>query len=77
MGFILRLSFDVEASLAKAKKFIQMYEEEGISKERILIKLGTTWEGIQAAKLVNMNSCFSFLCQLRGGSKIFQGGCLI
>ena len=69
-----RLSFDVEASLAKAKKFIQMYEEEGIGKERILIKLGTTWEGIQAAKLVNMSSCFSFLCQLGGRSRIFQGG---
>ncbi|OXA52878.1 Transaldolase [Folsomia candida] len=47
-----RLSFDKEASIAKAKKFIQLYEEAGISKDRILIKLGSTWEGIQAAKVL-------------------------
>jgi transaldolase len=45
-----RLSFDKEQSISKAKKFIQLYEEAGISKDRILIKLGSTWEGIQAAK---------------------------
>lgn len=45
-----RLSFDKEASIAKAKKLISMYEEEGISKDRVLIKLASTWEGIQAAK---------------------------
>lgn len=45
-----RLSFDKETSIAKAKKFIQLYQEAGIPKERILIKLGSTWEGIQAAK---------------------------
>lgn len=45
-----RLSFDKEAGIAKAKKFIQLYEEAGIPKDRILIKLGSTWEGIQAAK---------------------------
>jgi transaldolase len=45
-----RLSFDVEASLAKAHKFISLYEAAGISKDRILIKLASTWEGIQAAK---------------------------
>lgn len=47
-----RLSFDVEGSIERAKKFIKLYEEAGISKERILIKLSTTWEGVQAAKLV-------------------------
>jgi len=46
------LSFDKEASIAKAIKYIEMYEKVGISKERILIKLASTWEGIQAAKLV-------------------------
>jgi len=45
-----RLSFDKETSIAKAKRFIQLYEEAGIQKDRILIKLGSTWEGIQAAK---------------------------
>ena len=49
---IYRLSFDVEGSIEKAKKFIKSYEEAGISKERILIKLSSTWEGIEAAKLV-------------------------
>lgn len=44
-----RLSFDTEASIQKARKFIAMYEASGISRERILIKLASTWEGIQAA----------------------------
>ena len=50
--FLLRLSYDKEASIAKARRFIQLYEQAGISKERILIKLGSTWEGIQAGKYV-------------------------
>merc|ERR1712055_277687 len=41
-----RLSFDKAASVTKAKKFISMFKEEGIEKERILIKLASTWEGI-------------------------------
>merc|ERR1712141_435149 len=45
-----RLSFDKDAQIAKAKSLIAMYEEEGIPKERVLIKLSSTWEGIQAAK---------------------------
>lgn len=45
-----RLSFDKAASVKKALKLISMYEELGIKKERILIKLASTWEGIQAAK---------------------------
>merc|ERR1711983_726548 len=45
-----RLSFDKDAQIEKAKRLIKMYEEEGISKDRILIKLSSTWEGIQAAK---------------------------
>lgn len=47
-----RLSFDVKASVDKALKLIKLYEERGIKKERILIKLATTWEGIQAAKIL-------------------------
>lgn len=45
-----RLSFDTDATVAKAKKFIQMYADAGVSKDRILIKIAATWEGIQAAK---------------------------
>lgn len=44
-----RLSFDVEGSVRKAKRFIELYEKEGISRERILIKLASTWEGTRAA----------------------------
>ena len=45
-----RLSFDKEASVAKALKFIELYEAAGIGKERVLIKLSSTWEGIEAAR---------------------------
>lgn len=45
-----RLSFHKEASIEKARKLIALYEEVGVSKERVLIKLASTWEGIQAAK---------------------------
>uniref|UniRef100_A0A914H082 Transaldolase n=1 Tax=Globodera rostochiensis TaxID=31243 RepID=A0A914H082_GLORO len=47
-----RLSFDKEGSIAKALSFIKLYEEEGIGKERVLIKLSSTWEGIEAAKVL-------------------------
>ena len=45
-----RYSFDVQTQIDKARKVIKLYEEEGISKDRILIKLSSTWEGIQAAR---------------------------
>ena len=45
-----RLSYDTGASIAKAKKLIGMYEARGISKERILVKLASTWEGFRAAE---------------------------
>ncbi|XP_046394329.1 probable transaldolase [Ischnura elegans] len=65
-----RLSFDKEGSINKAKKLISLYEELGIKKERILIKLASTWEGIQAARVLekdhgihcNLTLLFS-LCQ--------------
>jgi len=47
-----RLSFDKDASLAKARKLIGMYNQAGIENDRILIKLASTWEGIQAAKVL-------------------------
>lgn len=45
-----RLSFNTEATIAKARKLIALYEAEGVVRERILIKVASTWEGIQAAK---------------------------
>lgn len=45
-----RLSFDVEASIAKAHHLIELYDKAGISKDRVLIKVASTFEGIQAAK---------------------------
>lgn len=47
-----RLSFDLDGSLRKAHQYIKLYKEAGIPKERILIKLASTWEGIQAAKVL-------------------------
>lgn len=44
-----RLSFDVEGSLKKAHEYIALYKEAGIEKERVLIKLASTWEGVLAA----------------------------
>jgi transaldolase len=62
-----RLSFDTEATLAKARKLIGMYEQAGIGRERILIKIASTWEGIRAAEQLeregihcNLTLLFSF-----------------
>ena len=62
-----RLSFDEEASVRKAHQFISLYEKLGIGKDRVLIKLSTTWEGIRAAQKLekdgihcNMTLLFSF-----------------
>jgi transaldolase len=45
-----RLSYDTEATIAKARKLIGLYEQAGIGKERVLIKIASTWEGIRAAE---------------------------
>src|SRR6478735_4872389 len=62
-----RLSFDTDATIAKARELIGLYDQAGISRERILIKVGTTWEGIRAAAQLeregihcNMTLLFSF-----------------
>lgn len=44
------LAHDTEATIAKARKFIAMYAERGVSKDKILIKIAATWEGIEAAR---------------------------
>ena len=45
-----RLSFDVEGSINKARRLIQLYEERKIARERVLIKIASTWEGLNAAE---------------------------
>jgi transaldolase len=60
-------SFDSEGTMAKARNTIRLYRRAGVDKERILIKIGATWEGIRAAELLekegihcNMTLLFSF-----------------
>lgn len=62
-----RLSFDTAGSIEKAKKLIGLYEQAGVAKERVLIKLASTWEGIRAAEELeksgincNLTLLFSF-----------------
>jgi len=63
-----KLSFDKDSTIAKAKRLIRLYEDMNISKERVLIKISSTWEGIQAAKYLeahegihcNLTLLFSF-----------------
>jgi transaldolase len=45
-----RLSFDVEGSIRKARRLIQLYEERKIPRERVLIKIASTWQGLSAAE---------------------------
>ncbi|WFF39628.1 transaldolase [Moraxella nasibovis] len=47
-----RLSFDTDATVQKALKFIKLYENLGVDKSKVLIKIAATWEGIQAAKIL-------------------------
>ena len=63
-----RLSFDFDASLEKARTIISIYEKNGISRDRILIKLATTWEGVAVSKVLeqegihtNMTLLFSLV----------------
>jgi len=47
-----RLSYDTDASIESGRRIIKLYEEEGISRDRILIKVAATWEGIKAAEVL-------------------------
>ena len=47
-----RLSFDVAGSVAKGRQLIALYEKNGISRDRVLIKIASTWEGIKAAEIL-------------------------
>ena len=62
-----RLSFDTEATVRRAQKLIELYQEKGISSQRVLIKIASTWEGIRAAERLekcgihcNLTLLFSF-----------------
>jgi len=62
-----RLSFDTDATEVKARRLIELYEATGISRERVLIKIASTWEGIRAAERLerdaihcNLTLLFSF-----------------
>jgi transaldolase len=64
-----RLSFDTAATVARAHHIMALYEQAGVSRERVLIKIASTWEGIQAARILehegmhcNLTLLFSF-CQ--------------
>jgi transaldolase len=46
----VRYSFDVEGSIRKARRLIQLYKEQGVGRERVLIKIASTWEGLMAAE---------------------------
>lgn len=62
-----RLSFDTRATVAKARRLVALYDEAGIGRERLLIKMAATWEGIRAAEALerdgiqcNLTLLFSF-----------------
>jgi transaldolase len=62
-----RLSFDTQATLEQARNLIALYQAAGVSKDRVLIKIASTWEGIQAARALeqegintNLTLLFSF-----------------
>ncbi|HUK03892.1 MAG TPA: transaldolase [Burkholderiales bacterium] len=62
-----RLSFDEERSIGKARQLVQLYERSGVGRQRVLIKLAATWQGIRAAERLeregihcNMTLLFSF-----------------
>jgi transaldolase len=61
-----RLSYDTEATIAKARDIIKQYESAGISKNRILIKIAATWEGIQAAAVLEKEGIHCNLTLLFG-----------
>ncbi len=73
-----RLSFDTDAVLKRAHRLIELYENAGIGRDQVLIKIASTWEGIRAAEVLekegiqtNLTLLFSFcpgrcLCRRRG-----------
>ncbi|WP_173911162.1 transaldolase [Acinetobacter sp. Marseille-Q1618] len=60
------LSYDTEATIAKAKELLALYKEYGVDQNRILIKIASTWEGIQAAKVLEAEGIHCNLTLLFG-----------
>jgi transaldolase len=74
-----RFSFDVEGSIKRARRLVKLYEEQGIGRERVLIKIASTWEGINAAELLqkegikcNMTLLFSLAQAVRAAEAKVQ-----
>src|SRR5271169_5398600 len=61
-----RLSFNTEATLKQAREIIGQYKEQGVSKERILVKIASTWEGIKAAEILEKEGIHCNLTLLFG-----------
>ena len=61
-----RLSFDTEATIIKARKLISLYNQAGVSSERVLIKIASTWEGIKAAEVLEKEGIHCNLTLLFG-----------
>ncbi len=64
-----RLSYDTEATIEKAHKLIGLYQQAGIGKERVLIKIAATWEGIKAAERLEKDGIHCNLTLLFGFSQ--------
>ena len=72
-----RLSFDTEANITKARQIIGQYEKAGIGRERILIKIASTWEGIKAAEVLQkegINCNLTLLFSLAQAVVCAEGG---
>ena len=61
-----RLSYDKDATIAKARKIIELYNEAGITNDRVLIKIASTWEGIKAAEVLEKEGIHCNLTLLFG-----------
>jgi transaldolase len=75
-----RLSFDVEGTVGKARHIIKLYDSQGIDRERVLIKIASTWEGLQAAAILekegihcNLTLLFSLIQAIRAA----ENGCTL
>jgi transaldolase len=72
-----RLSFDTQGNLDKARQLISMYEAAGIGRERVLIKIASTWEGIKAAEILQkegINCNLTLLFSLAQAAACAEGG---
>ncbi len=64
-----RLSFDIEATISRARKLITLLRQKGVSSDRVLIKIASTWEGIQAARQLETEGVLCNLTLLFGFSQ--------